>query len=59
MKPSTQDRVEGKAHEIKGAVKEEVGRMTDDPDMEDEGSVEKIGGKIQKTLGKIEKKLGA
>ena len=59
MKPSTQDRVEGKAHEIKGAVKEQVGRMTEDPDMEDDGTVEKIGGKIQQGIGKIEKKLGS
>lgn len=59
MKPSTQDRVEGKTHEVKGAVKEQVGRMTNNPDMEDDGTVEKVGGKIQKGVGKIEKALGA
>ena len=59
MKPSTQDRVEGKAHEVKGAVKEQIGRMTDDPDLEDEGTIEKVGGKIQKGVGKIEKALGS
>jgi uncharacterized protein YjbJ (UPF0337 family) len=59
MKPSTEDRVKGKAHEIKGAVKEHVGRATNDPDLEDEGTMEKVGGKIQKGVGKIEKALGA
>ena len=59
MKPSTQDRVEGKAHEIKGSVKETAGRITNDPDLEDKGTVEKFGGKIQKGVGKIEKALGA
>lgn len=59
MKPSTQDRVEGKVHEVKGAVKEQIGRMTDDPDLEDDGTIEKVGGKIQEGIGKIEKKLGA
>jgi uncharacterized protein YjbJ (UPF0337 family) len=59
MKPSTQDAVKGKAHEVKGAVKEQVGRMTNDPDLEDDGTVEKFGGKIQKGVGKVEKALGA
>jgi uncharacterized protein YjbJ (UPF0337 family) len=33
--------------------------MTDDPDLEDEGTIEKVGGKIQKGVGKIEKVLGS
>ena len=32
MKPSTQDRTEGKLHEVKGKIKEEVGKATNDPD---------------------------
>ena len=59
MKPSTKDRVKGKAHEVKGAIKEQAGRITNDPDLEDEGTVEKVGGKIQKGVGKIEKALGS
>jgi uncharacterized protein YjbJ (UPF0337 family) len=58
MKPSTEDQAKGKLHEVKGKVKETVGRVTNDPDLEAEGQVEKIGGKIQKKIGEVEKVLG-
>jgi uncharacterized protein YjbJ (UPF0337 family) len=57
MKNSTKDRMQGKAHEVKGAVKEKLGKMSNDPDMEDEGTLEKVGGKIQNGVGKIEKAM--
>ncbi len=37
MKPSTVDQAKGKFHEVKGTVKEKVGRATNDPDLEGEG----------------------
>jgi uncharacterized protein YjbJ (UPF0337 family) len=55
MKDSTKDKVQGKAHEVKGAVKEKVGKATNNPDLESEGQAEKIGGKVQKKVGDIEK----
>jgi uncharacterized protein YjbJ (UPF0337 family) len=55
VKDSTKDKVAGSVHALKGAVKEKVGRATDDPNLEDEGTAEKIGGKIQKKVGDIEK----
>jgi uncharacterized protein YjbJ (UPF0337 family) len=55
MKDSTKDKVEGAAHELKGAVKEKIGRATNKPKLEDEGTDEKIGGKVQKKVGDIEK----
>lgn len=55
MKDSTKDKVQGGAHELKGAVKEKIGRTTNDPDLEAEGTDEKVGGKIQKKVGDIEK----
>jgi uncharacterized protein YjbJ (UPF0337 family) len=55
MQNSTKDKVEGKFHEVKGKVKEKVGRATNDPNMEAEGQDEKVGGKIQKKVGDIEK----
>jgi uncharacterized protein YjbJ (UPF0337 family) len=55
MKDSTKDKVEGKAHEVKGAIKEKLGRATNNPDLETEGTAEKIGGKVQKKVGDIEK----
>ena len=58
MKQSTEDKAKGKFHEVKGEVKETVGRATNDPDLEAEGHVEKIGGKVQKKIGQVEKVLG-
>jgi uncharacterized protein YjbJ (UPF0337 family) len=55
MKPSTEDRVEGKVHEVKGKIKKAVGKITNDPDLEGEGLGEKIAGKIQKKVGQLEK----
>jgi len=58
MKQSTKDKAKGKFHEVKGKVKEKVGRATNNPDLEAEGRGEKIGGKIQKKIGQVEKVLG-
>ncbi len=55
MKDSTKDKVQGAAHEAKGAVKEKVGRVVKNPNLEDEGNAEKVGGKVQKKVGDIEK----
>ena len=55
MKDSTKDQVHGKTHEVKGAVKEKIGRAIGDPNLEDEGTVEKIAGTIQKKVGQVEK----
>ncbi len=57
MKQSAKDKAEGKFHEVKGKVKEKVGRATNNPDLEAEGQVEKIGGKVQKKIGRVEKFL--
>jgi uncharacterized protein YjbJ (UPF0337 family) len=55
MKNSTKDQAEGKLHEVKGKVKEKVGRTTNNPRLQDEGTDEKLGGKIQKKIGEVEK----
>ena len=58
MEDSTKDKVEGTAHDVKGTIKEKIGRATNDPDLESEGTAEKIGGKVQKKVGDVEKGLG-
>jgi len=58
MKPSTKDEIAGKVKEVKGTVKEKVGELTNDSDLEDEGIGEKVAGKVQKKLGQLEKVLG-
>ena len=58
MKPGTKDEVAGKIHEVKGAVKEKVGKLTNDPELEAKGKVEKVAGKVQSKIGQVEKVLG-
>ena len=55
MKPSTEDQAKGKFHEVKGKVKEKVGRATNDRDLEGEGQDEQVAGKVQKKIGQVEK----
>jgi uncharacterized protein YjbJ (UPF0337 family) len=57
MNPSAKDEIKGKFHEVKGKVKQKVGQVTKNPDMEAEGKSEHISGKIQKKIGQIEKVL--
>jgi uncharacterized protein YjbJ (UPF0337 family) len=58
MKQSTKDKAKGMFHEVKGVVREKVGRVTNNPDLEAEGHVEKIGGKVRKKIGQVERVLG-
>jgi uncharacterized protein YjbJ (UPF0337 family) len=55
MKPSTENEVVGTVHEVKGKIKETVGRVTNDPNLEGEGIGEKIGGTVQKKIGQVQK----
>lgn len=58
MKPSSKDKMAGKIHEVKGAVKEKVGRLTNNPDLEAEDKGEKVTGKVQEKIGQVRKVLG-
>ena len=40
---------------LKGRLKEKAGRAMQNPEMEDEGRLEKAGGKIRRKIGEIEK----
>ena len=53
MKDSTTDKVEGALHEVKGVIKEKIGKATNDPDLELEGETENVAGKIQKKVGQV------
>jgi uncharacterized protein YjbJ (UPF0337 family) len=55
MRPSTENEVAGKIHEVKGAIKEKVGHVTNDPNLEGEGAGEKIAGTLQNKLGQVQK----
>jgi uncharacterized protein YjbJ (UPF0337 family) len=57
MKPSTENKIAGQVHEVKGKIKEKVGQLTNDPDLEAEGIGEKIAGKVRKKIGQVEKAI--
>jgi uncharacterized protein YjbJ (UPF0337 family) len=57
MNSSTTDQVKGDLHQVKGKVKEKVGQVIGNPDLEVEGQNENLAGKVQKKVGQIEKVL--
>jgi len=58
MKPSTKDQTKGKIHEVKGNIKEKIGKATNDPHLEVSGKAEKKAGKVQELIGRAEKAVG-
>jgi uncharacterized protein YjbJ (UPF0337 family) len=58
MKSSARDKTEGTFHEVKGKAKQMAGKLTDNPELEAEGTDEKIAGKVQEKIGKVKKVLG-
>ena len=53
MKPSTEDEVEGKFHDLKGQVKKRAGQLTNDADLVTEGKAEEVSGKVQEKIGQV------
>jgi uncharacterized protein YjbJ (UPF0337 family) len=45
------DRIVGSAKQVKGAVKQMVGKAVGDAKLESEGRADKIEGKVQNTIG--------
>ncbi len=45
------DRVVGSAKQIKGTVKQVIGKAVGDAKLESEGNADKIEGKVQNTIG--------
>lgn len=52
------DELEGKFDQAKGSVKETVGRVTNDTDLETEGEADRAGGKVQEGFGTAKRKVG-
>lgn len=53
-----EDEVKGKGKQIKGAVKEELGKLTGDRKLEDSGKVDRVEGDVQQGFGKTKRKIG-
>lgn len=51
------DRIVGAAKEIKGSVKETVGKAIGDSKLESEGKTDKIAGKVQNAIGGLKDAL--
>ncbi|NLI34863.1 MAG: CsbD family protein [Deltaproteobacteria bacterium] len=55
MKPSTKDRIKGEKDTIKGKVKEGLGKLTGNRDLEEEGKDDQLKGAARKKVGEIKK----
>lgn len=53
-----EDEVKGKFDQAKGSVKETVGRVTNDRDLETEGQADQAGGDIREGFGTARRKVG-
>jgi uncharacterized protein YjbJ (UPF0337 family) len=51
------DRVVGSAKQVKGAVKQVVGKAVGDAKLESEGKTDRIAGKVQNAIGGIKDTL--
>jgi uncharacterized protein YjbJ (UPF0337 family) len=51
------DRIVGSGKQIKGAVKQVVGKAVGDAKLESEGKAERIEGKVQNTIGGLKDTL--
>jgi uncharacterized protein YjbJ (UPF0337 family) len=47
------DRIAGSAKEIKGSVKETIGKATGDTKLQADGEADKVEGKVQNTIGGV------
>ena len=52
MKSSMKDKIQGGLHEVKGSIKEQVGKLANDRTLKVEGKAEKAAGQVQQRLGK-------
>jgi uncharacterized protein YjbJ (UPF0337 family) len=59
MNTSTKDKLSGSFHEIKGAIKEEAGKLMNDHDLRAGGKVEKKAGKVQQKIGHAKETVAA
>ena len=53
-----EDEVKGKAKQIKGTAKANVGRLVKDRDLESSGEVDRATGRAQEKLGRGKRKVG-
>ncbi|MBK5276716.1 MAG: CsbD family protein [Desulfuromonadales bacterium] len=58
MNSSIKDKAEGTFHEMKGKIKEVAGKLSDNPKLRAEGTVEKLAGRFQEKVGQVKQVFG-
>lgn len=58
MATPNKDELEGKWENAKGSIKEGIGNLTGNRDLEAEGEAQQAEGKTQETWGKAKRKVG-
>jgi uncharacterized protein YjbJ (UPF0337 family) len=58
MEPGKTDEAAGKIHVVKGKIKEEIGKVTNDPGLEESGQAEKDAGTVQRWISRVKKIVG-
>lgn len=53
-----EDEIKGKGKQVKGAVKEELGKLTGNRELEDSGTADRVEGDVQEGFGKTKRKIG-
>jgi len=51
------DEIKGKGEKAKGFVKEKAGELTNNPDLEAEGSMDRASGAVREGFGKAKRKV--
>jgi len=55
----THDEAHGNLQELKGAIKEKIGHLTNNPELESEGTADKAEGFVEKKIGQVKKVFGS
>ena len=55
MKSSTEDKIKGEKDKLKGNIKEGIGKVTGNKDLEQEGKEDNAKGKAKKKIGEVKK----
>ncbi len=51
------DQVKGRVEQAKGSIKENAGKAVGNPNLRDQGTVDKAAGKVQATYGDAKEKV--
>ncbi len=57
MASSTNNKIRGRANQVKSSVKKAVGKITGDPDLEAQGEADRLEGKVEEGWGKAKESV--